>query len=114
MWRLLWPWASEIAYTREYTNFLIEDDGDLLPSSYNVNFIRMVLPGDELTVGIKHTAMHNGNFVVGVTTINQHGEKVLEGTAEVAQPPTVYAFTGQVSQEQGMGIVPSGPLPTHT
>jgi acyl transferase domain-containing protein len=28
----------------------------------------------------------------------------LEGTAEVAQPTTVYAFTGQGSQEQGMGI----------
>jgi hypothetical protein len=37
--------------------------------------------------------MRDGNFVVGVTTINQRGEKVLEGTAEVAQPTTVYAFT---------------------
>ena len=55
----------------------------------------MVLPGDELTIRIKHTTMHDGNFVIGVTTINQHGEKVLEGTAEVMQPPTVYAFTGQ-------------------
>lgn len=64
----------------------------------------MVLPGDELTVKIKHTAMHDGNFVVGITTINQRGEKVIEGTAEVAQPPTVYAFTGQGSQEQGMGM----------
>lgn len=56
--------------------------------SYNVNFVRMVLPEDELDVRIKHTAMHDGNFIVGVTTVNQRGEKVLEGTAEVAQPPT--------------------------
>jgi fatty acid synthase subunit alpha, fungi type len=83
---------------------LMEDDGDLLPSSYNVNFIGMVLPGGELTVRIRYTAMHDGNFVVGVTTINQHGGIVLEGTAEVAQLPTVYAFTGQGSQEQGMGM----------
>jgi acyl dehydratase len=55
----------------------------------------MVLPGDELTVKIKHTAMRDGNFVVGVTTINQCGEKVLKSTAEVAQPTTVYTFTGQ-------------------
>ena len=59
--------------------------------SYNVNFVGMVLPGDELDVGIKHTAMHDGNFVVGVAAVNQRGEKVLEGTVEVAQPPTVYA-----------------------
>ncbi|KAH9964332.1 acyl transferase domain-containing protein, partial [Lactifluus volemus] len=80
------------------------DDGDLLPSSYNVNFVGMVLPGGELTVRIRYTAMHDGNFVVGVTTINQHGGMVLEGTAEVTQLPTVYAFTGQGSQEQGMGM----------
>jgi hypothetical protein len=48
--------------------------------------------------------MHDGNSVVGVSTINQRGEKVLQGTAEVAQPTTVYAFTGQGPQEQGMGM----------
>ena len=46
-----------------------------------------------------------GHAHVGITTVNQRGEKVLENTAEVAQPPTVYAFTGQGSQEQGMGLV---------
>ena len=61
--------------------------------SYNVNFVGMVVPRDELTVKIKHIAMQDGNFVVGVTIINQHGEKVFEGTAEVAQPTTNYTFT---------------------
>jgi fatty acid synthase subunit beta len=57
-------------------------------------------PGDELTLEakIKHTAMRDGNFIVGVATINQGGQKVLEGTAEVARPTTVYAFTGQGPQ----------------
>jgi acyl transferase domain-containing protein len=64
----------------------------------------VVLPGDELTIRIKHIAMLDGNFVISATTVNQHGERVLEGTAEVAQPPTVYAFTGEGSQEQGMGM----------
>ena len=32
--------------------------------------------------------MRHGKFVVRVTTINQRGEKVLEGTSEVAQPTT--------------------------
>jgi hypothetical protein len=30
------------------------------------------------------TAIHDGNLIVGVTTVSQDGEKVLEGTAEVA------------------------------
>jgi acyl transferase domain-containing protein len=64
----------------------------------------MVLPGDELTVEIKHTTMHDGDFVVSVSTINQCGEKVLEGTAEVVQLATVYTFTSQGPQEQGMGM----------
>ncbi len=48
---------------------------------------------------IKHTAVHGGNFVISVTTTNHYEEKVLEGTAEVVQPTTVYTFTGQGSQE---------------
>lgn len=64
----------------------------------------MILPGDELKVNIRHTGMRNGNFVVKVETVNSRGEKVLDGTAEVAQPTTVYVFTGQGSQEPGMGM----------
>ena len=48
--------------------------------------------------------MPNGNFVIGVSTINQHGESVLKGTAEVAQSTTVYTLTPEGSQEQGMGM----------
>lgn len=82
-------------------------NNDLLMSSscsYNVNFVGMVLPGDELTVKLRHTGMLAGNIVVSVETSNSRGEKVLQGTAEVAQPTTVYVFTGQGSQEPGMGM----------
>ena len=64
----------------------------------------MVLPGDELKANVRHVGMRDGNIVVKVSTVNQRGEKVLEGTAEVAQPNTVYVFTGQGSQEPGMGM----------
>ena len=64
----------------------------------------MVLPGDDLQVKIKHVGMRSGNLVVNVETTNSRGEKVLAGTAEVAQPTTVYVFTGQGSQEPGMGM----------
>jgi len=64
----------------------------------------MVLPGDELKVNIRHVGMRDGNIVVKIETINDRGEKVLEGSAEVAQSTTVYVFTGQGSQEAGMGM----------
>jgi fatty acid synthase subunit alpha len=73
-------------------------------SRYEVSFIDIVLPGEELHVKIKHTGMRQGNVAVKVETYNDREVKVLEGTAEVAQPPTAYVFTGQGSQGPGMGI----------
>jgi hypothetical protein len=51
----------------------------------------MVLPGDELKVNIRCIGMRDGNIVVGIDAVNDRGEKVLEGSAEVAQPTTVRA-----------------------
>lgn len=73
-------------------------------SRYDVAFVGMVLPGDELKVDVRHTGMRDGNTVVKVETWNARGEKVLQGSAEVSQLPTVYVFTGQGSQEAGMGM----------
>jgi len=64
----------------------------------------MALPRDELSVKLSHTGMRNSNMVVKVETINQRGEKIIDGTAQVAQPPTVYVFASQASQEPGMGM----------
>ena len=72
--------------------------------SFEANFVGMVLPGDELKVKLRHIAMRGGNKVIKVETFNQNGEKVIDGQAEVKQPATVYVFTGQGSQEQGMGM----------
>jgi fatty acid synthase subunit beta len=57
-------------------------------------FVGMVLPGDQLNVKIRHIGMRDGNMAVKIETFNDRGEKVLDGTAEVAQPTTVYVFTG--------------------
>src|SRR3954471_6708959 len=57
---------------------------------YEVGFVGMVLPGDELCVKLTHVAMKDGRKVIKVETINQRGEKVIDGTAEVLQPPTAY------------------------
>ncbi|KAK0531483.1 fatty acid synthase alpha subunit Lsd1 [Tilletia horrida] len=72
--------------------------------SFEANFTGMVLPGDALSVRLRHIAMKSGNKIVKVETVNQRGEKVIEGSAEIAQPPTAFVFTGQGSQEPGMGM----------
>ena len=64
----------------------------------------MVLPGDDLTVKLRHIGMRDGNIVVNIETSNARGEKVIQGSAEVSQSSTVYVFTGQGSQEPGMGM----------
>jgi fatty acid synthase subunit alpha len=61
-------------------------------------FVGMVLPDDELAVKTRHV------FVVKIETNNSCSEKVLEGSAEVAQPTTVYVFTSQGSQKPSMGM----------
>lgn len=95
-------WSS--AATRRYVENVVAKGRPDRVLSYEVSFVGMVLPGDQLSVDIKHTGMRGGNLVVKVTTLNSEGTKVLEGTAEVAQPTTAYVFTGQGSQEPGMGM----------
>ena len=64
----------------------------------------MVLPGDKLNSKLTHVGMAEGRMIVNVQTFNQDGTKVLNGVAYVKQPSTAYVFTGQGSQETGMGM----------
>ncbi|EKM78079.1 hypothetical protein AGABI1DRAFT_61049 [Agaricus bisporus var. burnettii JB137-S8] len=95
-------WSS--AATRRYVENVVAQGHPDRVLAYNVSFVGMVLPNDELEVKLKHTCMRDGNIVVAIETTNSRGEKVLVGTAEVKQPTTVYVFTGQGSQEPGMGM----------
>ncbi|KAI0342734.1 fatty acid synthase [Trametopsis cervina] len=95
-------WSS--AATRRFIENVVAQGRPDRVIAYDVAFVGMVLPGDELKVNVKHVAMRDGDFVVKVQTVNQRGEKVIEGTAEVAQATTTYVFTGQGSQEAGMGM----------
>jgi fatty acid synthase subunit beta len=71
---------------------------------YAVSFVGMVLPGDVLQVALSHTGMQAGLRVMDITVTNiQTGAKVLTGSALVAPPSTAVVFTGQGSQEKGMG-----------
>jgi fatty acid synthase subunit beta len=73
--------------------------------SYHVNLVGMVLPDDLLDVKLQHVGMVSGRKIIKIEVSNKETEdKVLLGEAEVEQPTTSYVFTGQGSQEQGMGM----------
>ncbi|KAJ3886618.1 hypothetical protein GG344DRAFT_81530 [Lentinula edodes] len=95
-------WSS--AATRKYVENVVAKGHPDRVLSYDVSFVGMVLPGEQLTVNLRHTGMRDGNIVVKIETVNVLGEKVLEGSAEVSQPTTAYVFTGQGSQEPNMGM----------
>ena len=73
--------------------------------SFHCNLVGMVLPNDDIQVKLQHIGMVAGRKIIKVEAVNKHTEdKVLLGEAEVEQPVTSYVFTGQGSQEQGMGM----------
>lgn len=73
--------------------------------AFNANFVGMVLPNDTLQTTLEHVGMINGRKIIKVETKNVETDSVvLSGEAEIEQPITTYVFTGQGSQEQGMGM----------
>ncbi|KAF4816661.1 Fatty acid synthase subunit beta [Colletotrichum siamense] len=73
--------------------------------SFHASLVGMVLPNDDLDVKLQHVGMVGGRKIIKVEASNKETEeKVLLGEAEVEQPVTAYVFTGQGSQEQGMGM----------
>ncbi|KAI9901602.1 hypothetical protein N3K66_003419 [Trichothecium roseum] len=73
--------------------------------SFNASLVGMVLPNDDIQVKLQHVGMVAGRKIIKVEVSNTETEdKILLGEAEVEQPVTAYVFTGQGSQEQGMGM----------
>jgi fatty acid synthase subunit beta, fungi type len=73
--------------------------------SFECSLVGMVLPNDDIDVKLQHIGMVSGRKIINVEAIKRETEdKVLIGTAEVEQPVSAYVFTGQGSQEQGMGM----------
>jgi fatty acid synthase subunit beta len=73
--------------------------------SFHVSLVGMVLPDDIIDVKLQHVGMVSGRKIIKIEASNKETEeKVLLGEAEVEQPTTSYVFTGQGSQEQGMGM----------
>ena len=73
--------------------------------SFHASLVGMVLPDDTLEVRLQHVGMISGRKIIKVEASKaEDEEKVLLGEAEVEQPVSSYVFTGQGSQEQGMGM----------
>ena len=73
--------------------------------SFHASLVGMVLPNDDIEVRLQHVGMVAGRKIITVEASNKETEeKVLLGEAEVEQPVSAYVFTGQGSQEQGMGM----------
>lgn len=73
--------------------------------SFSCQMVGMVLPNDDIEVKLQHIGMVSGRKIIKVEASNKETEaKVLTGEAEVEQPVSSYVFTGQGSQEQGMGM----------
>lgn len=72
---------------------------------YSVSFVGMVVPGEKIAVTLNHIGMVSGKKVIQVEAVTcGNGELVLKGEAEVDEQPSSYVFTGQGSQEVGMGM----------
>lgn len=54
---------------------------------------------------MQHVAMIEGRMLLKIQAFNADtDDKILEGEAELEQAKTAYLFTGQGSQEKGMGM----------
>ena len=74
-------------------------------TDYKVAFQSPVLPGDSLETTLRHVGMTNGRKLIQIETVNSSSSvTVLNGRAEIEQPVTAYIFTGQGSQQVGMGM----------
>ncbi|KAJ2739815.1 fatty acid synthase alpha subunit Lsd1 [Coemansia sp. Cherry 401B] len=72
--------------------------------TYHTEFTGMVLPRDTLSVELSHVGMKRGRMLITGQTLNVSSLPVIKFTVEAEQPSTAYVFTGQGSQQIGMGM----------
>jgi fatty acid synthase subunit beta len=93
------------AAVRKLVEISIADSDKSRFRKYAATFQGKVLPGDEIRIEWQHVAMVEGRMQIKIQAYNNDTKvKVLDAEAEIEQAPTAYVFTGQGSQEKGMGM----------
>lgn len=73
--------------------------------NFSASFVGMIRGGDSIEVHLDHVAMLAGNKIIKIEARNAASqEKVFVGECEIEPIETAYIFTGQGSQELGMGM----------
>lgn len=72
---------------------------------YEVSFLDMLAPDEDIEVELYHIGMRCGRKVISVKAFSlSSGSLVLDGTAEVQERHSAFLFTGQGSQKVGIGM----------
>ncbi|KAJ2332437.1 hypothetical protein GGI00_002788, partial [Coemansia sp. RSA 2681] len=99
----LYQWAS--AMVRQFIEHHVANGSPHRLRSFSAQFAGSIHAGDQIEVQLTHVGMRCGRLIVEAVARNlSTGATVLEATCEVAPPRTAYIFTGQGSQEPGMGM----------
>ncbi|KAH3907059.1 hypothetical protein HBI56_114510 [Parastagonospora nodorum] len=73
--------------------------------NFSARFVGMIRGGDSIEVHLDHVAMLGGNKIIKIEARNAASqENVFVGECEIEPIETAYIFTGQGSQEMGMGM----------
>nr|AAC49199.1 putative fatty acid synthase beta subunit [Aspergillus nidulans] len=93
------------ATVRRILEWIIGDNERTRFCSWAPSFDGLVRANDRLRMEIQHFAMADGCMVVHVRVLKEStGEQVMHAEAVLEQAQTTYVFTGQGTQERGMGM----------
>ncbi|KAL2819637.1 acyl transferase domain-containing protein [Aspergillus cavernicola] len=93
------------ATVRRILEWMVGDTQRSRFRTWTASFDEIVRTHDRLRMEVQHKAMEEGLMVVHVTVVNElTGLQVMHTEATIEQPRTSYVFTGQGTQEKGMGM----------
>ncbi|KAL4917419.1 acyl transferase domain-containing protein [Aspergillus aurantiobrunneus] len=93
------------ATVRRILEWMVGDARRARFQGWTVSFDGIVRSSDRLRMEVRHQAMEEGLMVVNVKVLRENtGEQVMHAEAVLEQAQTAYVFTGQGTQEKGMGM----------